>query len=75
MAETLPKLQGGDPPPPPPPPSDPGPILLLFFFPRVMRILGMKLVGRNFFEPDQATVLQHYRWVLDMVSYCHCPGP
>uniref|UniRef100_A0A663ECB4 Piwi-like protein 2 n=1 Tax=Aquila chrysaetos chrysaetos TaxID=223781 RepID=A0A663ECB4_AQUCH len=30
-------------------------------FRRVMRILDMKLVGRNFFEPDQATVLQHYR--------------
>uniref|UniRef100_A0A8B9S0Q7 Piwi-like protein 2 n=1 Tax=Accipiter nisus TaxID=211598 RepID=A0A8B9S0Q7_9AVES len=30
-------------------------------FRRVMRILDMKLVGRNFFEPDQATILQHYR--------------
>ncbi|XP_009638940.1 piwi-like protein 2 [Egretta garzetta] len=30
-------------------------------FRRVMRILDMKLVRRNFFEPDQATVLQHYR--------------
>ncbi|KAM8990248.1 piwi-like protein 2 [Ara ararauna] len=30
-------------------------------FRRVMRILDMQLVGRNFFEPAQATVLQHYR--------------
>ncbi|XP_065515119.1 piwi-like protein 2 isoform X2 [Lathamus discolor] len=30
-------------------------------FRRVMRILDMQLVGRNFFEPTQATVLQHYR--------------
>ncbi|KAM9215701.1 piwi-like protein 2 [Leptosomus discolor] len=30
-------------------------------FRRVMRILNMNLVGRNFFEPAQATVLQHYR--------------
>ncbi|KAM6040380.1 piwi-like protein 2 [Chlamydotis macqueenii] len=30
-------------------------------FRRVMRILDMKLVGRNFFEPAQATILQHYR--------------
>ncbi|KAM9609187.1 piwi-like protein 2 isoform 2-T2 [Morphnus guianensis] len=30
-------------------------------FRRVMRILDMKLVGRNFFEPDQAAILQHYR--------------
>ncbi|KAM6232194.1 LOW QUALITY PROTEIN: piwi-like protein 2 [Spheniscus humboldti] len=30
-------------------------------FRRVMRILDMKLVGRNFFEPTQATILQHYR--------------
>ncbi|KAM9252529.1 piwi-like protein 2 [Cariama cristata] len=30
-------------------------------FRRVMRILDMMLVGRNFFEPAQATVLQHYR--------------
>ncbi|KAM6106809.1 piwi-like protein 2 [Pterocles gutturalis] len=30
-------------------------------FRRVMRILDMKLVGRNFFEPAQASVLQHYR--------------
>lgn len=25
----------------------------------------MKLVGRNFFDPSQASMLQHYRWVLD----------
>uniref|UniRef100_A0A8C4V6K4 Piwi-like protein 2 n=1 Tax=Falco tinnunculus TaxID=100819 RepID=A0A8C4V6K4_FALTI len=30
-------------------------------FRRVMRILDMKPIGRNFFEPDQATVLQRYR--------------
>ncbi|XP_054660753.1 piwi-like protein 2 isoform X2 [Grus americana] len=30
-------------------------------FRRVMRILDMKLVGRNFFEPAQASILQHYR--------------
>ncbi|XP_075300918.1 piwi-like protein 2 [Opisthocomus hoazin] len=30
-------------------------------FRRVMRILDMTLVGRNFFEPAQATVLQHCR--------------
>ncbi|XP_074419907.1 piwi-like protein 2 isoform X1 [Larus michahellis] len=30
-------------------------------FRRVMRILDMNLVGRNFFEPAQATVIQHYR--------------
>ncbi|XP_010162141.2 piwi-like protein 2, partial [Antrostomus carolinensis] len=30
-------------------------------FRRVMKMLGMKLVSRNFFEPDQATVLQQYR--------------
>lgn len=58
MAETLPELQGRD---PPPPPSASEPILLLFSFPRVMRILDMNLVGRNFFEPAQATILQHYR--------------
>lgn len=58
MAETFPKLWGRD---PPPPPSTPEPILLLFSFPRVMRILDMNLIGRNFFEPAQATVLQHYR--------------
>lgn len=58
MAETLPELRGRD---PPPPPSTPEPILLLFFFHRVMRILDMNLIGRNFFEPAQATVLQHYR--------------
>ncbi|KAM4675853.1 piwi-like protein 2 [Discoglossus pictus] len=28
---------------------------------RVMRILDMKLVGRNFFDPSSATVLQQYR--------------
>lgn len=71
MAETFPKLQGGD---PPPPPSEPEPILLLFFLPRVMRILDMKLVGRNFFEPAQATILQHYRWVLVTVFSCCCPS-
>lgn len=26
----------------------------------------MKLVGRNFFDPSQASMLQHYRWVLGM---------
>ncbi|KAK2513135.1 hypothetical protein Q9233_015765 [Columba guinea] len=30
-------------------------------FRRVMRILDLKLVGRNFFEPTQATIVQHYR--------------
>nr|XP_038022885.1 piwi-like protein 2 isoform X2 [Anas platyrhynchos] len=30
-------------------------------FRRVMRILDMKLVGRNFFDPSQASMLQHYR--------------
>ncbi|XP_067168369.1 piwi-like protein 2 [Apteryx mantelli] len=30
-------------------------------FRRVMRILDMKLVGRNFFDPTRAAVLQHYR--------------
>ncbi|XP_028564520.2 piwi-like protein 2 isoform X4 [Podarcis muralis] len=30
-------------------------------FRRVMRILDMKLVGRNFFDPTSATVLQQYR--------------
>ncbi|XP_057268584.1 piwi-like protein 2 [Pezoporus wallicus] len=30
-------------------------------FRRVMRMLDMQLVGRNFFEPTQATMLQHYR--------------
>ncbi|XP_065507718.1 piwi-like protein 2 [Caloenas nicobarica] len=30
-------------------------------FRRVMRILDLKLVGRNFFEPAQATIVQHYR--------------
>ncbi|XP_010226884.1 PREDICTED: LOW QUALITY PROTEIN: piwi-like protein 2, partial [Tinamus guttatus] len=30
-------------------------------FRRVMRILDMKLVGRNFFDPTKAAVLQHYR--------------
>lgn len=30
----------------------------------------MKLVGRNFFEPDQAAVIQQHRWVL--VSCCCC---
>ncbi|XP_061205616.1 piwi-like protein 2 [Neopsephotus bourkii] len=30
-------------------------------FRRVMRILDMQLVGRNFFEPTQATTLQQYR--------------
>ncbi|KAK4808217.1 hypothetical protein QYF61_006802 [Mycteria americana] len=43
-------------------------------FRRVMRILDMKLVRRNFFEPAQATVLQHYRWVLDTVSSRCCPS-
>ncbi|XP_042332400.1 piwi-like protein 2 [Sceloporus undulatus] len=28
---------------------------------RVMRILDMKLVGRNFFDPTSATILQQYR--------------
>ncbi|KAJ6652960.1 hypothetical protein lerEdw1_010270 [Lerista edwardsae] len=30
-------------------------------FRRVMRILDMKIVGRNFFDPTSATVLQQYR--------------
>ncbi|XP_033926325.1 piwi-like protein 2 [Melopsittacus undulatus] len=30
-------------------------------FRRVMRLLDMQLVGRNFFEPSQALVLQQYR--------------
>ncbi|XP_053125966.1 piwi-like protein 2 isoform X2 [Hemicordylus capensis] len=30
-------------------------------FRRVMRILDMKLVGRNFYDPTSATVLQQYR--------------
>ncbi|KAI6073607.1 Piwi-like protein 2 [Aix galericulata] len=30
-------------------------------FRRVMRILDMKLVGRNFYDPSQASMLQHYR--------------
>ncbi|XP_026723266.1 piwi-like protein 2 [Athene cunicularia] len=30
-------------------------------FRRAMRILGMKLVGRNFYEPTQATILHHHR--------------
>ncbi|KAM8794537.1 piwi-like protein 2 [Eudromia elegans] len=30
-------------------------------FRRVMRILDMKLVGRNFFDPTKAAVLPHYR--------------
>ncbi|XP_053905565.1 piwi-like protein 2 [Cuculus canorus] len=30
-------------------------------FRRVMKILDMKLVGRNFFEPARANILQHYR--------------
>ncbi|KAJ7305189.1 hypothetical protein JRQ81_011096 [Phrynocephalus forsythii] len=30
-------------------------------FRRVMKILDMKLVGRNFFDPTSATVLQQYR--------------
>lgn len=50
------------------------PSLLLFAFPRVMRILDMNLVGRNFFEPAQATVIQHYRWVLDVVFSCRSLG-
>lgn len=49
-------------------PTTPGPTLL--FLARVMRILDMQLVGRNFFEPAQATVLQRYRWVLGTSSRC-----
>uniref|UniRef100_A0A8C8ACH3 Piwi-like protein 2 n=1 Tax=Otus sunia TaxID=257818 RepID=A0A8C8ACH3_9STRI len=30
-------------------------------FRRAMRILDMKLVGRNFYEPAQATILHHHR--------------
>uniref|UniRef100_A0A8B9BPT5 Piwi-like protein 2 n=1 Tax=Anser brachyrhynchus TaxID=132585 RepID=A0A8B9BPT5_9AVES len=30
-------------------------------FRRVMRVLDMKLIGRNFFDPSQASMLQHYR--------------
>uniref|UniRef100_A0A8C5QET3 Piwi-like protein 2 n=1 Tax=Leptobrachium leishanense TaxID=445787 RepID=A0A8C5QET3_9ANUR len=38
---------------------------------RVMRILDMKLVGRNFFDPSCPTVLQQYRNVLYQESRAH----
>lgn len=34
-----------------------------------MKILDMKLVGRNFYDPTSATVLQQYRLVCCFVYY------
>ncbi|XP_015269670.1 PREDICTED: piwi-like protein 2 [Gekko japonicus] len=46
-------------------------------FRRVMRILDMKAVGRNFFDPTSATVLQQYRlqiWPGYAASIRKCEG-
>ena len=40
-----------------------------------MRILDMKLVGRNFYDLSNANVLQRYRWVRDVLCFgCCCSG-
>lgn len=36
-----------------------------------MRILDMKIVGRNFFDPTSATVLQQYRLVHLFLSFAY----
>jgi hypothetical protein len=39
-------------------------LILIFSLPRVMKLLDMKLVGRNFYDPTSAMVLQQHRLVV-----------
>lgn len=47
----------------------PGPEGTALLLRRAMRILDMKLVGRNFYDPSKANVLQRYRWVRDVLRF------